>query len=160
MGTVLSVGIDVVYDHPTRNNQREWDPNSISSHILRKVKGSQSFLSGRSVVVLYWNYYSAAAAANSKMNSGPELPVSKFFYVIILVDAVPALLLGDLSGEFMKKQLNKSSIGTAVADIDFPKLVSRREQVLWQSSYSTRARFDDGGGKDHDIVITTYVQGR
>ncbi|KAJ6790546.1 Uncharacterized protein M6B38_249055 [Iris pallida] len=159
-GTVLSVGVDV-NDHPNpRSHRRQWDPNSISSHILRKVKGSQSFLSGRSVVLLYWNYYSVAAAAaamaNSKMNSGPELPVTKLFYVIVLVDAVPALSLGDLSGEFMKKQLNRSSAGPVAADTDFSILVGRREQVVWKSSYSTRARFGDGGGsKDHDIVIRT-----
>ncbi|KAJ6845684.1 uncharacterized protein M6B38_286630 [Iris pallida] len=132
MGPMLSLGVD---DEPKLH---QWKPNAIASHLLRKRKGTRSYVSGASAVGLYWDY-----SASNMTGSSPE-PVSGF-YVIVVVDAELALSLGDLSGEFVKRLDQK--IPTAESS-----LVSRREQVLGGSVYSTRARFGDGG-REHDILI-------
>lgn len=132
MGPMLSLGVD---DEPKLH---QWKPNAIATHLLRKRKGARSYASGASLVGLYWDY-----SAPNTAGSSPE-PVSGF-YVVVVVDAEIALSLGDLSGEFVKKLDER--IPTAESS-----LVSRREQVLGQSVYSTRARFGDGG-REHDILI-------
>lgn len=131
VGPALSLGVDVdPYAH-------HWNPASIDSQLLRKTKGTRSFVSGTSLIALHWDYSMA------KFPSGPE-PLSNF-YVVVIVDSEIALLLGDLSKDYVKR------LEGVIHAAEF-SLVSRREQVLGCSVYSAKARFSEQG-KEHDIVI-------
>lgn len=131
IGQTLSLGVD---DDPFTHN---WNPSFITCQKLRKKKGTRSYISGTSVVGLYWDYSIA------KFSSGPE-PVSNF-YIVVIVDAKFALLLGDLSGEYIKR------FQDAIQVSEF-SLVGRREQVFGNEVFSSKAKFSNEG-KDHDIVI-------
>lgn len=131
VGPALAIGVD---DNPSLHN---WKHNSVSSQLLRKKKGSQSYASGNSAIDLYWDISSA------KYGSGPE-PTDDF-YVVIVVDTVFGFLLGDMSRDFIK------GFDGRIRIVEF-SMVSRREQVLGHSLYSTKARFRDDG-RDHEITI-------
>lgn len=127
----LSIGID---ECPSRHSRK---PRAMSPWVLREKTGRQSFVSDSSVVGLYWDLSSA------KYGSGPE-PIEGF-YVVVIVHEEFALLLGEMSGEFIKEF--KETVPIA----EF-SMVSRREQLLGRTFYLTKARFRDDG-TDHEISI-------
>ncbi|PKA52453.1 hypothetical protein AXF42_Ash020414 [Apostasia shenzhenica] len=134
VGPVLSVGVD-----DDRDFAHPWNLSPMNSQLLRKKKGTHSFVAGSSAVVVHWDFSAA------RHGMGPE-PIDNFF-VAIIVETELALLLGDQIGEFMRKLEDKLPVAGF-------SMVCRREHVVGRSLYSsTRARFDDGG-KDHEITIS------
>ncbi|CAL9207614.1 unnamed protein product [Musa hybrid cultivar] len=111
--------------------------NAVESQLPQKTKGSRCFVAGDSVIGLHWDISAA------KYEMGPE--PAKDFYVVMIADAEFALLLGDMCGEFMKK--DEGALPVAEFSV-----VSRREQVHGATLYSTRAQFG-GDGKKHEILI-------
>ncbi|URD76917.1 hypothetical protein MUK42_10154 [Musa troglodytarum] len=109
----------------------------VNSQVLRKKKGSRSFVVGNSAVSLYWDVSAAT------YESGPE--PTRGFYIVMIADAEFGLLLGDMYREFVKKLENPPPLAKF-------SMSSRREQVRGTTLYSTRARLGDGG-KQHEITI-------
>ncbi|XP_073004021.1 uncharacterized protein [Typha latifolia] len=138
LGPSLSVSVEELHS----SNQRKKSNAMNSFQLLRKKKGSRTFTSGSCVVCLFWDINSA------KYASGPE-PISDF-YVVVTVDSELALLLGDMSKDYVKK-LDVSTIPAA----EF-SMVGRKEEVLGHALYSTKARFRDDGN-DHEITIRCKV---
>ncbi|XP_073013760.1 uncharacterized protein [Typha latifolia] len=132
LGPTLSVGVD---DDPSLH---QWEPNAMSCQQLRKKKGTRTFTSGNSNVALFWDISSA------RYGSGPE-PIADF-YVVVMVDAEFALLLGDTSDECTKK------FDSATPAAKF-SMVARNEQVLGHALYSTKSRFREDG-REHEITIS------
>lgn len=136
LGHGLSVGVDDSSSpqHPPPHKAAL----SSNSLLLRKKKGTRTYLSGDTEVRLQWDISSA------KYGSGPE-PLEGF-YLVVVVEAEVALVLGDTSREHIG-----SLEGSSVPVADF-SLVSRRDQVLGGTPYATKARFGDNG-RDHEIMI-------
>ncbi|KAH0464536.1 hypothetical protein IEQ34_007322 [Dendrobium chrysotoxum] len=129
----LSIGVD---DNPDFNNP--WKTTSMNSQLLRKKKGTLSFLTCSSSGSLHWDFSAA------RYQQGPE-PTENFYFAIIIDDEI-ALLLGDKSGEFLKR----SNENLPIAEFS---LLCRREEVVGRSLNSiTRAKFGEAG-KDHEISI-------
>ncbi|XP_065000850.1 uncharacterized protein LOC135634361 [Musa acuminata AAA Group] len=122
----LSVGVD---DDPSNPMVHELP--------LRKKKGSRTCIAGDFVVAVHWDISSA------KYGSGPE--PSDGFYIVMVVNSELALLLGDMSKDYMRM----SEETLPVAEFS---MISRREQVIGHAIHSTRARFRDDGS-DHEITI-------
>ncbi|KAJ8634840.1 hypothetical protein MRB53_009107 [Persea americana] len=102
-----------------------------------KKQGSKTFHLDhpKSAIHLSWDLSSA------KFQSGPE-PTSSF-YIAIVVDGQMALLLGDSPHQAYLKTKAKTPTRP-------PSLIMRREHVLGNRCYSTKANF---GGKTREISI-------
>ncbi|KAG2308419.1 hypothetical protein Bca52824_028167 [Brassica carinata] len=112
-----------------------------SSRFFRKKKGNKSVDSDLGKIEVLWDL----SSAKYDSNTGPE-PIQGF-YVIVLVDARLALLLGDSSEETLKKK------GLAFDGFDSGKsLISRQEYFSGNTFYSTKAKFAESGDS-HEIVI-------
>ncbi|CAL9770593.1 unnamed protein product [Musa acuminata subsp. burmannicoides] len=131
VGPVLSVGID---DNPSIHRS---EPDAMNCPLLRKKKGSRSYVSGSYAVGLHWDI------ASAKYGSGPE-PIDGF-YVVIVVNSEFALLLGDMSRDYIR------NIADSLPVAEF-SMIGRKEQVVGHAHHSTRARFCDGG-IDHEITV-------
>ncbi|PON56019.1 hypothetical protein TorRG33x02_297850 [Trema orientale] len=98
---------------------------------LKKNKGTETFRSCGFKVDVFWDF------SEAKYGVGPE-PI-KGFFVIVLVESEPGLILGD-------KQDNENVQGKF-------SLVSRNERYSFgHYSYSTKAKFCDNG-MVHEIVV-------
>ncbi|WOL02270.1 hypothetical protein Cni_G10989 [Canna indica] len=134
---VLSIGVD---EDPSIHRRK---PNATSGQLLRKKKGTRSYTSGNCAVALHWDVSSA------KYQTAPE-PVDGF-YVVIVVNSEIALLLGDLSADFV------SRFEEVLPVAEFA-MINRKEQVLGHTLHSTRARFCESG-VDHEITIRCRGEG-
>ncbi|XP_074567133.1 uncharacterized protein LOC141823799 [Curcuma longa] len=132
-GPLLSLAVD----DDDSTSARPWELNALESHPLTEKKGTRSCFSGPCAVGLHWDISAA------RYESGPE-PVDSF-YVVVVVESQIALLLGDLSRDFVDE------FGGALP-LARCSTICRREQVLGHRLYSTRARFCDGGSV-HEITI-------
>ncbi|WOL00547.1 hypothetical protein Cni_G09260 [Canna indica] len=115
------------------------DP-AMNCQLVRKNKGTRSYVSGESVVDLHWDISSARYGSSS----GPQ-PIGSF-YLVVMVNRELGLLLGDMSDEYIKKQFD-GTIPTA----EF-SMVVRKEQVVGHSVYTTRSQLCDDG-RNHEITI-------
>ncbi|CAK9168085.1 unnamed protein product [Ilex paraguariensis] len=119
------------------------DPSSPSkfsknSHQLRKIKGTKAFEFRNSKIEVFWDLSKAT------YDAGPE-PINGF-YIMVLVNSGLSLLLGDMEEEpVMKKLISNPPLAKF-------SLVSRSEQFLGNSLYSTKAQFCENG-ICHDILI-------
>ncbi|XP_074566025.1 uncharacterized protein LOC141822475 [Curcuma longa] len=135
----LSLAVD---DDP--RSALPWELNAVDSQSMTEKRGTRSYFSGRRAICLHWDTSAA------RYESGPE-PVDGF-YVVVVVESELALLLGDLSRDFVNKlegALPRAHCST----------ICRREQVLGHARHSTRARFCDAGS-DHEITIRCTGYGR
>ncbi|KAL0897489.1 hypothetical protein Bca101_081450 [Brassica carinata] len=112
-----------------------------SSRFFRKKKGNKSVDSDLGKIEVFWDLSSAKYDSNIM---GPE-PIQGF-YVIVLVDARLALLLGDSSEETLRKK------GLAMGFDSGKSLISRQEHFSGNTFYSTKAKFVESGDS-HEIVI-------
>ncbi|ONK77619.1 uncharacterized protein A4U43_C02F8630 [Asparagus officinalis] len=113
--------------------------DSINPQLLKKTKGTRSLVLGSSIISVHWDY--SMAKFN---NLGPD-PISDF-YIIVIVDTEVALMLGDMSRDYIKTFQNSIQIAQFL-------LVSRLEKIIGHNIYSTKAQFSEEG-KEHDIVIS------
>lgn len=109
-----------------------------NSQLLRKKKGTRSFVSGSCTIGLHWDVSSANFEASPEPAAG--------FYVVVVVDSEIALSLGDLSGDYVMRLEEALPVAES-------SMVSRREQVIGHATHSTRARFGGEGETDHEITI-------
>ncbi|KAJ0973447.1 hypothetical protein J5N97_021406 [Dioscorea zingiberensis] len=107
--------------------------------VLRKKEGNKSYKHQDSLISLYWDFSSARYTCGC-------LEPAENFYLVIMADAEFALLLGDLSRDFVRMSEN-----SCVPIADF-SLVSREEQAFTNGVYRTKAWFLDSG-KVHEITI-------
>lgn len=111
----------------------------VNSHQLRDSKGSKTFHSCNSRVEVYWDL------SNAQFDNGPE--PSHEFYIIVVVDSVLSLFIGDMEDEESVKRLKS---GFPVAKFS---LVSRCEQFSGRGALcSSKVQFCDAGTA-HDILI-------
>lgn len=140
-GPTLSVSIEDI----TLNHDENQKLATLSTQVLKKKKGAQSYVHRDSVLALLWDVSSA------KFGSGPE-PVDSNYYVAVIVDGEFALLLGGWSKDY----ININSVHNGKLEGVMPTAASvmfgRKEQVVIHTIYSTKARFRDNG-KDHEITI-------
>ncbi|XAR68235.1 hypothetical protein NMG60_11003299 [Bertholletia excelsa] len=95
-------------------------------------------------VEIYWDLRSA------KFTGGPE-PCSDF-YVAVVSDEEVALLLGD----YGKKAYKRTKSRPALVE---PLLFYKKENVFSKKIFSTRARFEQGSTKEHEIVVEILTSG-
>ncbi|KAG6479926.1 uncharacterized protein LOC122020900 [Zingiber officinale] len=121
-----------------------WEINAFDSQSMTEKRGARSYISGCCAICLHWDISAA------RYESGPE-PVDGF-YVVVVVESELALLLGDLSRDFVNKLEGALPLAQC-------STICRREQVLGHAHHSTRARFRDAGS-DHEITIRCKGHGR
>ncbi|OWM82502.1 uncharacterized protein LOC116206676 [Punica granatum] len=113
---------------------------------LRKTKGSKSFQCSGLVIDVSWDLTFA------RFQGAPE-PVSGF-YVIVQADSKVVLRLGDAyddDEDDEEKLLDEKRPKTG--NLEFA-LISRSEQFMGGSTYSTRAKFGrNGAARDHEVHI-------
>lgn len=114
-----------------------------NTQVLREMEGKQSYKHGGLVISIHWDFSSARYTCYA-----PD-PVDNNFYVIVMADSEFALLLGDLSTDYVKMFENTCSRGIPIAQYS---LVCRKEQVFTHGVYRTKSRFADNG-KVHEIMI-------
>ncbi|KAE8734681.1 Syntaxin of plants 52, putative isoform 1 [Hibiscus syriacus] len=130
MGQRLSIGIDDSANQCVcKVDVKPW--------LLSKRKGSKSLEPFSCKIDVHWDLSSA------RFGSGPK-PVEGF-YVVVVADKKPVLLLGDMRKEACNKtganHVPKSAI-----------LVAKKEHVFGKSVFATKARFCDNG-RAHDLMI-------
>ncbi|XVF07735.1 hypothetical protein REPUB_Repub06bG0165600 [Reevesia pubescens] len=113
-----------------------------NSHQLRKNKGSKTFKFCNSEIEVFWD------VSNAQYFNGPE--PSTRFSVIVLVDSEICLLLGDMNEELHVKKIQSEQQQQQAAK-KF-SLVSRSENFIGSTVYSTKVQFCDAG-LAHDILI-------
>ncbi|KAK4772942.1 hypothetical protein SAY87_027961 [Trapa incisa] len=115
-------------------------PLGSSPRRLRKSNGSKSFQFSDTTIDVSWDLTFA------RYDSGPE-PVSGF-YVVVQADSEVVLFLGDACSYSEKRNGGGDEDGVEFA------LVSRREQFLGGTAYSTRVIFGGTGpARAHDVLI-------
>lgn len=133
--TASSQGLTVNFDHPSAAAFKI----NTTSRLFRKSKGCKSLHLRSSKIDLFWDLSTARYRP-----AGPE-PLDTF-YLIVVVDSHPALVLGD-------KDIQESlKSGAKFA------LVSRQEHFSGNKLYSTKAQFSEAGGA-HDILIRCSGEG-
>ncbi|KAJ4758217.1 DUF868 family protein (DUF868) [Rhynchospora pubera] len=95
-------------------------------------------------VKIFWDIRSA------KFLEGPE-PISSYYIAIVSQDEV-VLLVGDSHKSAYKKSKSRPSL-------EDPILLCKRESALSKRNFTTRAWFNSGRGKEHNIVIENSIPG-
>ena len=130
IGQGLTINVGESLSTPSKFNS--------NSHQLRKNKGSKTFKSCNSEIEVFWD------VSNAQYINGPE--PSTRFSVIVLVDSELCLLLGDMNEEPHVKKIQSEQPAPKFS------LVSRSENFIGSTVYSTKAQFCDTG-LAHDILI-------
>ncbi|KAL8036327.1 hypothetical protein ABFX02_12G150900 [Erythranthe guttata] len=129
-----------VSDFPVSSSNKN-SQNSVI--ILHKARGTKMLESSGSRIEVYWDL------CRAQYDSGPE-PINGF-YIVVLVNSEPGLILGDMEKEIseIKKRVSDARPSRYIIT-----LVSRTEYFSGSncSVYSTRAKFRDGG-VCHEIMI-------
>ncbi|XP_078154531.1 uncharacterized protein LOC144549634 [Carex rostrata] len=111
---------------------------------FRGRKGSREEDVDGDRVKIFWDMRSA------KFTESPE-PISGYYVAIVSHEEV-VLLLGDSKKNAYKKSKSRPSL-------EDPILLCKRESALSRRNFTTRARFNSGKRKEHDIVIENSIPG-
>ncbi|KAK8936153.1 hypothetical protein KSP39_PZI014120 [Platanthera zijinensis] len=85
-----------------------------------------------------------------RFNGVPE-PICGYYVALVSGEEV-VLLVGDFKKEAYKRTRARTSLDDAA-------MVSKRDNVLGKNFFSTRARFDGRGKREHEIVVENSISG-
>ncbi|KAK9921170.1 hypothetical protein M0R45_029692 [Rubus argutus] len=139
---ISAQGLIVNVDEYKINSSSFWESKSSNSNSerLQKQKGARTFQSCNLKIEVFWDFSTA-----NYDNGGLE--PTNGFYLLVLADSEPGLILGDK----IEEVLDLKKYRTVISQKKY-SLVSRTEHFSGNAVYSTKAQFCDTGIA-HDILI-------
>ncbi|KAK8939861.1 hypothetical protein KSP40_PGU002878 [Platanthera guangdongensis] len=144
--TLINHSLSVSVDHPAGGEAPSTCRVDLKPWPFWGKKGFKSLETGDHRVDLFWDLRSAKFPAGG----GPE-PICGYYVALVSGEEV-VLLVGDFKKEAYKRTRARPSLDDAA-------MVSKRDNVVGKKCFSTRARFDGRGKREHEIVVENSISG-